>query len=206
MPVLDDHSDAKDEDGINSNHAEGSGENNVQVAIRKLGEATNTTVLLCCYELVQANVVLHKTRTGRVEVSAAVELVIVSTPSVYCNGKNPFSQPQKLAMSTSSHAFKTHLLLQQTLDEGRLVPPDHTQISPRLQGAHPHGKTQSESEYGTEDDQPALGTEPASVGREEKRGHGEQKCDEYEYGIDDARCTEISDRLHFEGVGQTPPQ
>jgi hypothetical protein len=86
----------------------------------------------------------------------------------------------------------TYLLLQKTLDERRLSPPKNAQVVARSQRPHPDGKTQAKRKCSTEDNQPTLRTEPASVHREEERREREDKCDEDEDGVDDPGYRDVS--------------
>jgi hypothetical protein len=86
----------------------------------------------------------------------------------------------------------TYLLLQKTLDEWRLAPPDNAQVVARGQSPHPDRQTQAKGEHGAEDYQPALRTEPASVQGEEERGERENKCNKDEDGVDDSGYNDVS--------------
>lgn len=66
----------------------------------------------------------------------------------------------------------TYLLLQETLDKRGFIGPHMAQGGSGLERFHPDCKTKTEGKDGAEDDEPALGAQPASIGGQEKAGKG----------------------------------
>ena len=78
-PVLEDHGDAEDQDEVDTNNAEGCGEDLIKVFVGERREGTNASTFLSCNKSVRASGVQHERRRSSVDISAAVELESVSS-------------------------------------------------------------------------------------------------------------------------------
>lgn len=78
-PVLQNHGYAENQDEVDTDNTKGCGEDLVEVAVGKRREGTNASTLLSCNKSISACRVLDKWRCSGINISAAVELVYVST-------------------------------------------------------------------------------------------------------------------------------
>lgn len=79
MPVLEHHGHTHNQDDINTHDPKGGSEDQVQIAVCERRELGDAAALLCCDQGIKADIVDLERRSGRIKVTAAIELGWVST-------------------------------------------------------------------------------------------------------------------------------